>query len=151
MYFFLKTIILTNNGRCPILFCIEQLFFPSDSTISTWKFPILCPVYFLIIFLMPYLISLLQQTVWLFFRDMIKGILLSILLGPPIVSAIIIIVQVNLFNLVVLVYTVCIIIQKHIIVNVIFPGFLFPLQFTLSTTLFCISILCIFSFVICKN
>ncbi|KAG7019021.1 CAAX prenyl protease 1-like protein [Cucurbita argyrosperma subsp. argyrosperma] len=34
-----------------------------------------------------------KQTIWLFFRDMIKGILLSILLGPPIVSAIIIIVQ----------------------------------------------------------
>lgn len=65
-----------------------------------------CPVYFLIISLIPYLIPLLQQTIWLFFRDMIKGILLSILLGPPIVSAIIIIVQVNLCKLVVLVYIV---------------------------------------------
>ncbi|RWW02702.1 hypothetical protein BHE74_00026047 [Ensete ventricosum] len=34
-----------------------------------------------------------KQTVWLFFRDMFKGICLSILLGPPIVSAIIFIVQ----------------------------------------------------------
>ncbi|KAG7028608.1 CAAX prenyl protease 1-like protein [Cucurbita argyrosperma subsp. argyrosperma] len=34
-----------------------------------------------------------KQTIWLFFRDMIKGILLSVILGPPIVSAIIIIVQ----------------------------------------------------------
>uniref|UniRef100_A0A0D3F8W7 CAAX prenyl protease 1 homolog n=1 Tax=Oryza barthii TaxID=65489 RepID=A0A0D3F8W7_9ORYZ len=34
-----------------------------------------------------------KQTIWLFIRDMIKGILLSILLGPPIVAAIIIIVQ----------------------------------------------------------
>ncbi|CAD5174619.1 CAAX prenyl protease 1 homolog isoform X1 [Musa acuminata AAA Group] len=34
-----------------------------------------------------------KQTIWLFFRDMFKGICLSILLGPPIVSAIIFIVQ----------------------------------------------------------
>ncbi|KAG0458780.1 hypothetical protein HPP92_021908 [Vanilla planifolia] len=34
-----------------------------------------------------------KQTIWLFFRDMFKGICLAILLGPPIVAAIIIIVQ----------------------------------------------------------
>ncbi|RRT57894.1 hypothetical protein B296_00027467 [Ensete ventricosum] len=34
-----------------------------------------------------------KQTIWLFFRDMFKGICLSILLGPPIVTAIIFIVQ----------------------------------------------------------
>ncbi|GFZ16919.1 peptidase family M48 family protein [Actinidia rufa] len=34
-----------------------------------------------------------KQTIWLFFRDMIKGILLSIIIGPPIVAAIIVIVQ----------------------------------------------------------
>lgn len=34
-----------------------------------------------------------KQTIWLFFRDMLKEILLSILLGPPIVAAIIVIVQ----------------------------------------------------------
>ncbi|MCD9640817.1 CAAX prenyl protease 1 [Datura stramonium] len=34
-----------------------------------------------------------KQTVWLFFRDMIKGIALSIVIGPPIVAAIIVIVQ----------------------------------------------------------
>ncbi|XP_043715113.1 CAAX prenyl protease 1 homolog isoform X2 [Telopea speciosissima] len=34
-----------------------------------------------------------KQTVWLFFRDMFKGICLSIILGPPIVAAIIVIVQ----------------------------------------------------------
>ncbi|KAK6141036.1 hypothetical protein DH2020_025217 [Rehmannia glutinosa] len=34
-----------------------------------------------------------KQTVWLFFRDMIKGIALAIVIGPPIVAAIIIIVQ----------------------------------------------------------
>ncbi|XP_057510005.1 CAAX prenyl protease 1 homolog [Actinidia eriantha] len=34
-----------------------------------------------------------KQTIWLFFRDMIKGILLSIMIGPPIVAAIIVIVQ----------------------------------------------------------
>ncbi|GMN45024.1 hypothetical protein TIFTF001_014215 [Ficus carica] len=34
-----------------------------------------------------------QQTVWLFFRDLVKGICLAVILGPPIVSAIIIIVQ----------------------------------------------------------
>uniref|UniRef100_A0A1D1YLC6 CAAX prenyl protease n=1 Tax=Anthurium amnicola TaxID=1678845 RepID=A0A1D1YLC6_9ARAE len=34
-----------------------------------------------------------KQTIWLFFRDMIKGILLSMVFGPPIVSAIIYIVQ----------------------------------------------------------
>ncbi|MBA0652695.1 hypothetical protein Goklo_019931 [Gossypium klotzschianum] len=34
-----------------------------------------------------------QQTIWLFFRDLIKGICLAIVLGPPIVSAIIVIVQ----------------------------------------------------------
>ncbi|XP_042496367.1 CAAX prenyl protease 1 homolog isoform X2 [Macadamia integrifolia] len=34
-----------------------------------------------------------KQTIWLFFRDMFKGICLSIILGPPIVAAIIIIVQ----------------------------------------------------------
>ncbi|GFS38800.1 peptidase family M48 family protein [Actinidia rufa] len=34
-----------------------------------------------------------KQTIWLFFRDMIKGILLSIVIGPPIVAAIIVIVQ----------------------------------------------------------
>ncbi|MBA0802332.1 hypothetical protein Gohar_012636, partial [Gossypium harknessii] len=33
------------------------------------------------------------QTIWLFFRDLIKGICLAIVLGPPIVSAIIVIVQ----------------------------------------------------------
>lgn len=36
----------------------------------------------------------MQQTVWLYFRDMIKGIALSIVIGPPIVAAIIVIVQV---------------------------------------------------------
>ncbi|KAF1870140.1 hypothetical protein Lal_00017721 [Lupinus albus] len=34
-----------------------------------------------------------KQTIWLFFRDMIKSIFLSILIGPPIVAAIIVIVQ----------------------------------------------------------
>ncbi|KAL6565953.1 CAAX prenyl protease 1 [Orobanche hederae] len=34
-----------------------------------------------------------KQTVWLFFRDMIKGIVLAVLIGPPIVAAIIFIVQ----------------------------------------------------------
>ncbi|KAG6748144.1 hypothetical protein POTOM_048045 [Populus tomentosa] len=34
-----------------------------------------------------------KQTIWLFFRDLFKGICLAILLGPPIVSAIILIVQ----------------------------------------------------------
>ncbi|KAL7002457.1 CAAX prenyl protease 1 [Sarracenia purpurea var. burkii] len=34
-----------------------------------------------------------KQTIWLFFRDMIKGIILSVIIGPPIVAAIIIIVQ----------------------------------------------------------
>ncbi|WOL06287.1 CAAX prenyl protease [Canna indica] len=34
-----------------------------------------------------------KQTMWLYFRDMFKGICISILLGPPIVAAIIIIVQ----------------------------------------------------------
>ncbi|XP_058737395.1 CAAX prenyl protease 1 homolog [Vicia villosa] len=34
-----------------------------------------------------------KQTPWLFFRDMIKGIFLSIIIGPPIVAAIIVIVQ----------------------------------------------------------
>uniref|UniRef100_A0A7N0V1D8 CAAX prenyl protease n=1 Tax=Kalanchoe fedtschenkoi TaxID=63787 RepID=A0A7N0V1D8_KALFE len=34
-----------------------------------------------------------QQTIWLFFRDIIKGIIISIILGPPIVTAIITIVQ----------------------------------------------------------
>lgn len=38
----------------------------------------------------------LQQTIWLFFRDMIKGFLLAIVIGPPIVAAIITIVQVLL-------------------------------------------------------
>ncbi|PKU86981.1 CAAX prenyl protease 1 like [Dendrobium catenatum] len=34
-----------------------------------------------------------KQTIWLFFRDLFKGICLSILLGPPIVAALIVIVQ----------------------------------------------------------
>ncbi|KAF9602341.1 hypothetical protein IFM89_026546 [Coptis chinensis] len=34
-----------------------------------------------------------NQTVWLFFRDMIKGILLSIVIGPPIIAALIVIMQ----------------------------------------------------------
>ncbi|XP_038682734.1 CAAX prenyl protease 1 homolog isoform X2 [Tripterygium wilfordii] len=34
-----------------------------------------------------------KQTLWLFLRDLIKGICLSIVLGPPIISAIILIVQ----------------------------------------------------------
>ncbi|XP_057979826.1 CAAX prenyl protease 1 homolog [Malania oleifera] len=34
-----------------------------------------------------------KQTIWLFFKDMLKGIVLSILIGPPIVAAIIVIVQ----------------------------------------------------------
>ncbi|KAG5092666.1 hypothetical protein JHK82_051444 [Glycine max] len=34
-----------------------------------------------------------KQTPWLFFRDMIKGIFLSVIIGPPIVAAIIVIVQ----------------------------------------------------------
>lgn len=41
----------------------------------------------------------LQQTIWLFFRDMFKGILLAAIIGPPVVAAIIIIVQVNNFPL----------------------------------------------------
>ncbi|TVU28006.1 hypothetical protein EJB05_19512, partial [Eragrostis curvula] len=36
-----------------------------------------------------------KQTIWLFIRDMIKGILLSMVLGPPIVAAIIYIVQIG--------------------------------------------------------
>ncbi|XP_020590036.1 CAAX prenyl protease 1 homolog isoform X2 [Phalaenopsis equestris] len=34
-----------------------------------------------------------KQTIWLFFRDLFKGICLSILLGPPIIAALIFIVQ----------------------------------------------------------
>ncbi|KAL3517197.1 hypothetical protein ACH5RR_024099 [Cinchona calisaya] len=34
-----------------------------------------------------------KQTIWLFFRDMIKGISLAVVIGPPIVAAIIVIVQ----------------------------------------------------------
>ncbi|XP_010261328.1 PREDICTED: CAAX prenyl protease 1 homolog [Nelumbo nucifera] len=34
-----------------------------------------------------------KQTIWLFFKDMFKGICLSIILGPPIVATIIVIVQ----------------------------------------------------------
>ncbi|WVZ04585.1 hypothetical protein V8G54_017931 [Vigna mungo] len=34
-----------------------------------------------------------KQTPWLFFRDMIKGIFLAVIIGPPIVSAIIVIIQ----------------------------------------------------------
>ncbi|WCJ22725.1 hypothetical protein M5689_004799 [Euphorbia peplus] len=34
-----------------------------------------------------------KQTIWLFFRDLIKGICIGIVIGPPIVSAIILIVQ----------------------------------------------------------
>lgn len=34
-----------------------------------------------------------KQTIWLFIRDMIKGIILAIIIGPPIVAAIIVIVQ----------------------------------------------------------
>lgn len=34
-----------------------------------------------------------KQTIWLFFKDMFKGICLSILIGPPIVAALIVIVQ----------------------------------------------------------
>ncbi|MED6220345.1 CAAX prenyl protease 1 [Stylosanthes scabra] len=34
-----------------------------------------------------------KQTIWLFFRDMIKGMLIAIVIGPPIVAAIIVIVQ----------------------------------------------------------
>lgn len=40
-------------------------------------------------------IVFLQQTIWLFFRDMFKGILLSAIIGPPVVAAIIIIVHVS--------------------------------------------------------
>jgi STE24 endopeptidase len=36
-----------------------------------------------------------KQTIWIFIRDMIKGIFLSIILGPPIVAAIIYIVQIG--------------------------------------------------------
>ncbi|RLM79702.1 hypothetical protein C2845_PM12G23300 [Panicum miliaceum] len=36
-----------------------------------------------------------KQTIWLFIRDMVKGILLSMILGPPIVAAIIYIVQIG--------------------------------------------------------
>ncbi|RYR23904.1 hypothetical protein Ahy_B02g057392 isoform D [Arachis hypogaea] len=34
-----------------------------------------------------------QQTIWLFFRDMIKGMLIAIVIGPPIVAAVIVMVQ----------------------------------------------------------
>lgn len=34
-----------------------------------------------------------KQTIWIFFRDLIKGMIIAIILAPPIVSAIIIIVQ----------------------------------------------------------
>ncbi|XP_057435703.1 CAAX prenyl protease 1 homolog [Lotus japonicus] len=34
-----------------------------------------------------------KQTPWLFFRDMIKGIFLSVVIGPPIVAALIVIIQ----------------------------------------------------------
>lgn len=50
---------------------------------------------FLSSYLFIMLLSVLQQTIWLFFRDMIKGICLTVILGPPIVSAIIVIVQVR--------------------------------------------------------
>lgn len=35
-----------------------------------------------------------QQTMWLFFKDMVKSIVLAVVIGPPIVSAMIVIVQV---------------------------------------------------------
>ncbi|XP_028117106.1 CAAX prenyl protease 1 homolog [Camellia sinensis] len=35
----------------------------------------------------------IKQTIWLFIRDMIKGIILATIIGPPIVAAIIVIVQ----------------------------------------------------------
>jgi len=38
-----------------------------------------------------------KQTIWLFLRDMVAGLGLSVLLGPPIVAAIIIIVQLMAF------------------------------------------------------
>ncbi|XLT45575.1 hypothetical protein HN873_038179 [Arachis hypogaea] len=34
-----------------------------------------------------------KQTIWLFFRDMIKGMLIAIVIGPPIVAAVIVMVQ----------------------------------------------------------
>ena len=34
-----------------------------------------------------------KQTIWLFFRDLIKGLCLAIALGPPIVSAIIVLIE----------------------------------------------------------
>ncbi|XP_022882697.1 CAAX prenyl protease 1 homolog isoform X2 [Olea europaea var. sylvestris] len=34
-----------------------------------------------------------KQATWLLFRDMIKGIILAIVIGPPIVAAVIVIVQ----------------------------------------------------------
>ncbi|KAM5546527.1 hypothetical protein ABKV19_002353 [Rosa sericea] len=43
-----------------------------------------------------------KQMIWLFFRDMLKGICLMAILGPPFVSAIIVIVQVRfLLNIIV--------------------------------------------------
>ena len=51
-------------------------------------YPIFC-------WLLTLLSSILQQTIWLFFRDLFKGVCLAVILGPLIVSAIIVIVQVS--------------------------------------------------------
>ena len=47
------------------------------------------------VFMLFFSLVLSQQTFWLFIWDMIKGILLSVVLAPPIVAAIIVIVQVH--------------------------------------------------------
>lgn len=95
--------------------CVIRLPYHVASPISFWLFVLSYWIVLLSVLLQPlpllyyyflgsssiyFLISCcylfaLQQTIWLFFRDMVKGICLAVILGPPIVSAIIVIVQVK--------------------------------------------------------
>lgn len=70
-------------------------FFGTWYKTSLWFFFFLSVFYPISLCFLTLLSSVLQQTLLLFFRDLVKGICLSVILGPPIVSAIIIIVQVR--------------------------------------------------------
>ena len=63
------------------------------ASVMIWSQIIDLPFSFCSTFVIKALHGFNKQTIWLFFRDLIKGLCLAIALGPPIVSAIIVLVE----------------------------------------------------------
>ncbi|KAL3678742.1 hypothetical protein R1sor_021698 [Riccia sorocarpa] len=91
-YFWQKCgILLVNMGFSPENEILRTLLFLGATTI--WSQVVELPFSLYSTFVIEARHGFNKQTVWLFFKDMVLGMLLMVVLGPPIVSAIIILVQ----------------------------------------------------------